>query len=76
MTGRYQRCLNFMPEMMPVITEYTGFTMKNSNMQNAIPEHSGENLATIAGRRYMIANEVAITRCIVLLLFVVIDAGV
>lgn len=75
MTGRYHRFLRFLPEITPTIVEYAGFTMKNSNIQRAIPAHAGEYFATAAGRRYIITIEVAITLCIILLLLVAIGAG-
>ena len=70
MTGRYHRCLKFLPEIIPIITEYAGFTIKNSNMQRAIPAHSEENFATAAGRRYITTTEIAIILWVTFLCFV------
>mgnify|MGYP006909772267 CR=1 FL=1 len=58
--GRFHILFVSFPQRTPSIREYAGLTMKNNSMHNAIPEHSGANLATANGNANITAIVTAI----------------
>lgn len=51
--GRFHICLTFLPQKKPNMIEYTGLTIKNNIMHNAMPLHSPARRATAKGRTNM-----------------------
>ncbi len=64
--GRFHIRRISLPQRNPSIAEYTGLTMKNNIMHNAIPEHSEANLATTNGNANITATVAVIHVMIIL----------